>query len=290
MIKEPWYARIKKGLTSDPEATHYKAMGSALWLYVHLHAIKDWETEELKRKVETLSKEMGRPKRTIEHWLKRLKDEGYIEIRRGRASLNIKIVRNPGKTRTANNGGTQNNGDDQTANNGGTQPPNMAELVPKNGKLNGRKIKGKDNQTANNGGTIKTPLIKTPLYIQVFQFWNAQKITVHREPEKFKSCINARLEYYTVEELCRGIKIYADILNSQDHFFSYRWSLSDFLTRKNGLDQFIDREVAFENFRKNGSSVSPPEPPEETEEEKEERRKRQDVIFEANAKRLESTR
>ena len=37
----------------------------------------------------------------------------------------------------------------------------MAGLVPKNGKLNGRKIKGKDDQTANNGGTIKTPLIKT---------------------------------------------------------------------------------------------------------------------------------
>jgi len=244
-------------------------MGNAVWLYIHLHQIKDFETEEVWRKVETLSREMGIPIRTIERWLKRLKDEGYIEIRRGRASLNIRIIKNPGKTKTANNGGTKNKVEDQTAKCGGTKPPIMAELVPKNGKLNGQKIRGKSIQTVNNGGTIKTPLIKTPLYIQVFDFWNDQKIINHREPEKFKSCINARLQNYSVEELCQAIKNYGDILKSEEHFFSHHWTLSDFLNRKSGLDRFLDREVALKNFQKNGSPITPFEPPkEETEEER----------------------
>ena len=80
---------------------------------------------------------------------------------------------------------------------------------------------------------------------------------------------------------------YADIINSTKHYFSHRWTLSDFLSRKNGIDRFIDREKAMDNFRnKNGLSEPPVEPPEPTEEEKEKRKAMMDQQYEKITARL----
>jgi len=159
---QTWWASIRKGLTSDPEATHYKAMGKALWLYIHLHQVKDLKTEIVSRKVETLSKEMGIPRRTIQHWLKTLQDEEYIKISRGRASLKIQIIKNPGKTNGARNGASRSKKGAVRAKNGASDAQGMAHLIPENGNGNGQKIKGKSTNGARNGASIKTPLIKTP--------------------------------------------------------------------------------------------------------------------------------
>ena len=82
----------------------------------------------------------------------------------------------------------------------------------------------------------------------VWEFWNDSKIIQHRDLSKFAPTINGRLNFYTCTELCQAIRNYKDILTSDRHWFSYLWSLDQFLSRKNALDNFIDREVALNKY------------------------------------------
>jgi len=82
----------------------------------------------------------------------------------------------------------------------------------------------------------------------VWDFWNDSNIVKHRDLSKFKGVINGRLNFYSVSELCKAIQNYNDILHSDRHYFSYRWTLDQFLSRKNALDCFVDREIALEKY------------------------------------------
>ena len=86
--------------------------------------------------------------------------------------------------------------------------------------------------------------------LHVWDFWNECSIIKHRELKNFAPTINARLQYYSVSELCQAIRNYKDILVSERHWFNYAWTLKDFLTRPNGLDNFLDREVALNKYRR----------------------------------------
>jgi len=83
----------------------------------------------------------------------------------------------------------------------------------------------------------------------VFDFWNNQNIIKHRDISKFQGSINGRLKFYSCSEICQAIQNYSDILFSKNHYFSYSWTLSDFLTRKNALDVFLNREHALNRFK-----------------------------------------
>jgi len=84
----------------------------------------------------------------------------------------------------------------------------------------------------------------------IYYKWNSLNIIKHRDIEKLKSCISAKLRLYTKEEIINTMDNYKKILESEKHFFSYRWSLSDFFTRKNGnvFDAFLDENKPFENY------------------------------------------
>lgn len=71
----------------------------------------------------------------------------------------------------------------------------------------------------------------------VFTFWNSLGLIKHRELDRFKSSISGRLKYYTVDEICNAMMSYKEIVLSDDYFFTYRWSLKEFLLR--GLDKFL---------------------------------------------------
>ncbi len=104
--------------------------------------------------------------------------------------------------------------------------------------------------------------LQDPLYIEkirkekirvdgikvIFKSWNDKKIVIHRGLEKYRSSINAALENYTVEEIINAIQNYKEILVSPDYFFTYEWSLNDFLSRKNGLDIFMSANNPFKKF------------------------------------------
>jgi len=266
MSSNDWFARIREGLVRDPDAPHYKKMGNALWVYLILHMGADLETGQLFRTFKTISNESGIPEATVRKMIKKLEIGEYIKTVRMPRGLHIQITKwcPPGEKRVSTSGRSKTR---ESVQNRTRECPKQNTVSKSGHSPNGQNNGSKPSRVSTSGRSNETH-IQDPKIYTVFNFWNDQKITVHREPEKFKSCINARLKYYTAEELCRAIKNYADILNSPDHFFSYRWSLSDFLTRKNGLDQFIIRRVAFANFRKNGAAAIPLEPPPETEQER----------------------
>ncbi len=92
----------------------------------------------------------------------------------------------------------------------------------------------------------------------IFNFWNSQKIIQHRNIEGFVPEINARLKDYSPEEIKEAIKNYAEILNSDDYIWSYRWSLKDFLGRKkDNIARFLNTSKPFESCPK---KIKEPDP------------------------------
>lgn len=86
-------------------------------------------------------------------------------------------------------------------------------------------------------------------YIVLFDYWNNKKIIVHKKlTEKMKTKIRSALKDYSPEELEKIIDTYTEILKDEKYYFSYKWTLEDFLSR--GLGKFSDPEAAKQNFIK----------------------------------------
>ena len=79
------------------------------------------------------------------------------------------------------------------------------------------------------------------IYSELLSFWNQQKITVHRNlTEDMIKAIDATLKVHTKEEIMQAIARYAKIYHDKDYFFSYNWTLTNFLKQKNALPNFLD--------------------------------------------------
>jgi len=269
-VGDKWWAKIREGLFRDPSGKHYKRIGEAIWAYVYLHMCVDINSNGLvpPRTYGTISRDTGISKRTVRRMIKKLEQFGYIKMTRLSHSFAITITNyNPIETKKELSRSGQSK-DGVSGHLCQSERPPVTQVSKSEQSLNVSKCGAKVLSLAESGHSNKTH-IQDPNIYTVFDFWNDQEIITHREPKKFKSCINARLQNYSVEELCQAIKNYGDILKSKDHFFTYHWTLEEFLSRKNALDKFLDRETAFENFRGNGSPKTPFEPPkEETEEER----------------------
>jgi len=83
----------------------------------------------------------------------------------------------------------------------------------------------------------------------IFDHWNQQDIIKHRAMTKaVKGHLNSALVNYSQDEVTQAIDNYAKILASPEHYFKYKWTLKDFLTR--GLDKFYDWKVCDANYAK----------------------------------------
>ena len=81
----------------------------------------------------------------------------------------------------------------------------------------------------------------------IFNFWNEQKIVNHRKLDnKTSSKISSALKEYTEDEIKQSIEKYGKVINGEGFFWTYRWTLIDFLQR--GLVRFL--ETPIENFKK----------------------------------------
>jgi|GEM_PF-812203 len=89
----------------------------------------------------------------------------------------------------------------------------------------------------------------------IFHHWNHQKIITHRNlTEVTKEHIRATLAGgYTVEEITSAIDNYAEVLNGQQYYWTYRWGLDEFLLR--GVDKFKTASNPRTNFLKDKSKV-----------------------------------
>jgi hypothetical protein len=105
--------------------------------------------------------------------------------------------------------------------------------------------------------TDKNDRMKESL-LNLFDYWNNKEIIQHRTiTDKLKRKLNGSLRDYSTDEIKSAIDNYSFILNSEDYFFNYKWTLHDFLQR--GLEKFIDLEVAKNNYRKSNNGHKPKE-------------------------------
>ena len=90
-IEKTWWAPVWRGLVVDPEAKHCRRVKNAIWLYLYLILHANRQNGKLKRKLKTTARDMGISQKTIQRWLKTLKDNDYIETKNTGRCLEIGI-------------------------------------------------------------------------------------------------------------------------------------------------------------------------------------------------------
>lgn len=251
-----WWAPIRNGLVTDPRGKHIKAMGPAMSLYLYLHIFADRDKGYLFRKYQTISLGMGVPVPTLKKWMKKLKAGGYVELRSLGDGLGIQITKfrpikgsKPGTPDSARS--IKLDKEKYQIEQG--EVPDSTRGIKVGTSSNDSEQKGNHACSSNNGTSKESIKESIKDIYRVFEVWNEANIIQHREFEKFKSHIQAKLKSYTVDEIIEAIKTYAEILASDQHFFSYRWTLDQFLCQKNGLDRFLDRDAAMSEFSKSNN-------------------------------------
>ncbi|WKZ32794.1 MAG: hypothetical protein QY316_12945 [Thermodesulfobacteriota bacterium] len=77
----------------EQDASHYRKMRNAIWLYLYLLLNADRKSGTLSRKLRTISGDMGISKNMIMRWLNILRTEGYIATKSNGRCLSIKITK-----------------------------------------------------------------------------------------------------------------------------------------------------------------------------------------------------
>lgn len=103
---------------------------------------------------------------------------------------------------------------------------------------------------------------KKDIYI-IFDFWNSKDITKHRElNKKAESAINARLKTYSLDELKEAIDNYKTVYESDNHYFSHKYTLERFMD-PNKIVPFISENEPLKamlktDFKKNVQAPNQP--------------------------------
>lgn len=75
----------------------------------------------------------------------------------------------------------------------------------------------------------------------IFNYWNSKDIIKHRElTDNIKKAIEKALKKYKEEEIKNYIERYNRVIKDKTYLFDYKWSLDEFLTRRNGISAFTD--------------------------------------------------
>lgn len=83
---------------------------------------------------------------------------------------------------------------------------------------------------------------------EIFEYWNSKNIIKHKAmSNEIKKAIEKSLKVRSKDEIVQAIEIYSEILNS-DFYFNHKWSLRDFLNRKNGISTFIEEGSNKSNY------------------------------------------
>lgn len=92
-LSRTWWIHLWSGLVLDKEAKHQKQMKQAVWLYLYLLLVANWKTGILYRRVSTIIRETGFNRRSIQRWLKLLREKQYIKTQSTGRSLHISITK-----------------------------------------------------------------------------------------------------------------------------------------------------------------------------------------------------
>lgn len=116
---------------------------------------------------------------------------------------------------------------------------------------------GKSYVGKSNVGKPVTTNKELKLNNNIYSHWNSKKIICHKELTPImQKAIDKAMKSYSEEEILRAINLYAEVLQS-DFFFSYKWSLTDFLNRKNGMASFMPEGTMFNSYREYQAKTRP---------------------------------
>jgi len=105
---------------------------------------------------------------------------------------------------------------------------------------------GKQRATNKNNKNDKNNI--NNIYNVIFEHWNSKKIIVHKKlTDKIKRKISGALNTYSPDEIKKAIDNYSTVLTSDEYYWTYKWTLEDFLQR--GLEKFLT-DACFENYKK----------------------------------------
>ena len=75
----------------------------------------------------------------------------------------------------------------------------------------------------------------------IYLYWNEKDIIKHRElTENIQKAIEKALKIYSESEIKEYINRYATVVSDKNYFFDYKWTLIEFLNRKDGISSFTD--------------------------------------------------
>lgn len=84
---------------------------------------------------------------------------------------------------------------------------------------------------------------------RIFDHWNSKKIIKHQElKDPIKQAIERALKKYSEAEIATYIDRYAELLQDKGYFWHYKWTLYDFLTRREGISSFTDEGSKWLNY------------------------------------------
>ena len=103
--------------------------------------------------------------------------------------------------------------------------------------------------------------ISNSKYNNIFNFWNSKKIIVHQDlGDKLIKAIDKALKDYSEEEIIKCIDRYNTVIKDPKYFFDYKWTLEQFLTRKEGISEFRDDGGKWNNYCKQTGQKQTVEP------------------------------
>lgn len=114
------------------------------------------------------------------------------------------------------------------------------------------RIKRKEREVGNELENVQQPLLSNISYLisNIFDYWNSKDIIEHKKiTEEISKSIEKALKTYTEEEIKCYIDRYAEVLKDEEYFFSYKWTLAQFLSRKEGISSFADDGDKWVNYQ-----------------------------------------
>lgn len=95
----------------------------------------------------------------------------------------------------------------------------------------------------------------------IFNYWNNKDIIKHKElTDAINKAIIKALKTYTEEEIKEYIDRYDKVLKDKNWYFDTKWTLAEFLTQKNGINDFTDEGSKWINYQQRHALNSDTQP------------------------------
>ena len=92
----------------------------------------------------------------------------------------------------------------------------------------------------------------------IFNYWNSKDIIKHKNiSEKISKAITKALKTYKEEDIIKYIDRYNTVIKDNTYFFDYKWTLEDFLNRKDGVASFTDEGSKWVSYNNQKRVVDP---------------------------------